>query len=132
MRHYFQRSWKGRLARAAFAEPIEYFNLDKKARSREKARKVLPPRINLRFLSSINFLLIILGFFVVFMLCGVVYGIIPVILVFWMIFVVVRAVTEPEKKLDDLIYMFGDRNYNVDFRGRNEQRSMLEQSLPYE
>jgi len=126
MRYYFQRNWKGRLTRATFSEPVEYFDLEKKGRVREKIRKVLPPRISLRFLSSVNFLLIVLALGAVCMLMGLSFGTVPVFLFFWCVFIVVRAVTEPETKLDDVIYMFGNRNYNVDFRGQRE-RPALEQ-----
>lgn len=121
MRHYFQRSWKGRLARAAFAEPVEYFDIERKGRSREKLRKVLPPRVSLRFMASVNFLVLFMIFFAVCSLCGVSYGLLPLIVAFWGLYVVIRAATEPEKKLDDLIYIYGDRNYNVDFRGLRER-----------
>lgn len=124
MRHYFQKNLKGRFVRAAFAEPVEYFDMERRGRVREKIRKVLPPRINLRFLSSVNFLSIILAVFVVCIFCGLFYGIIPAFMVCWLLFIGVRAITEDEKKLDDLIYLFGDRNYNVDFRGLNEPSTL--------
>lgn len=127
MRLYFQKSWKGRVARAAFAEPIEYFDVERRGRVREKTRKVLPPRINLRLLSSINFLFIMAALILALMICGFTkFGIFLMMLFFWVIYIAVKAVSESESKLDDLIYLFGDRNYNVDFRGRRE-RMTLEQ-----
>ncbi|CAL8081721.1 unnamed protein product [Orchesella dallaii] len=127
MRVYFQRNWKGRLARAFFAQPVEYFDVEKRrGRAREKVRKVLPPRVSLRFLGSQNFLSIFAAFFVLCLLFGLFASIPFVMLLFWGFFVVVRALTEPDKKLEDLIYLFGDRNYNVDFRGRQERSELHE------
>ncbi|ODN06486.1 Sphingomyelin phosphodiesterase 4 [Orchesella cincta] len=124
---YFQRTWKGRFARATFAQPVEYFDVEKRrGRSREKVRKVLPPRVSLRFLCSLNFLCIFALFFVVCLLFGWTLGIPGVMLLFWGIFVTVRAIAEPDKKLDDLIYLYGDRNYNVDFRGRQDRSEIHE------
>lgn len=121
MRLYFQKNWKGRLARATFAEPVEYFDIEKRGRVREKVRKVLPPRISLRFLSSTNFLLIVAAFFTVFMFCGSSLGFFFLSFLCWSLFILIRAITEPETKLDDVIYLFGNRNYNVDFMGRKER-----------